>query len=571
MQYDLIIRNGTIVDGSGLPRYRADIGIVHGRIVTIGKIRARAKETLDAEGHIVSPGFIDVHTHMDAQVNWDPLGTCSSWNGITSVVMGNCGFSLAPCHEKDKHLVMRNLEHAEDLSAEAMEAGIQWSWETFPDYLDTLEHLPKGINYAAYMGHCALRTYVMGERAFVEEATADDLERMKREMRDALRAGAMGFTTSRTYNHQTPDGAPVSSRLATWDEVRQLVGVMGEMNAGIFELAGEDVFNDPDAFQDYSRRLRGLAIDTGVPVTFGTFSRRYAPNDWRPYFAMADETAADGGRMMIQVDSRSMNIMLSFETQMPYDSLPMWCDIRQLSLAEQEAALREPEIRRKLVEIAHQQDDDGGVGVGLSARTANYDYLFVLDQPIPPHRTIADLARGVGKDPVDVVIDLALEKGMKQFFYQPLSNDNQDHVLEMMRHPRSVVTFSDSGAHVSQLAGSSLQSHVLSYWVRQQQELTLEEAVRMISFVPASHWGMTGRGLLREGNIADIVVFDPHRIGPMLPEVVQDLPAGATRLKQKSSGLMATVVHGEVLLRDNEHTGAFPGKVIRGPLGRQGA
>lgn len=197
MQYDLIIQNGTIVDGSGLPRYRGDVGIVHGKIASIGKLRASAKDVLDADGHIVAPGFIDGHTHMDAQVNWDPLGTCSCWHGITSVVMGNCGFSLAPCKENDKDLVMRNLERAEDISPAAMEAGIKWTWETFPDYLDTIDRLPKGINYAAYMGHSALRTYIMGERAFSEEATYDDLERMQREVRDAIRAGAMGFTTSR--------------------------------------------------------------------------------------------------------------------------------------------------------------------------------------------------------------------------------------------------------------------------------------------------------------------------------------------------------------------------------------
>ncbi|ETX04777.1 MAG: hypothetical protein ETSY2_26885, partial [Candidatus Entotheonella gemina] len=229
MQYDLIIQNGTIVDGSGLPRYRADLGIVHGKIATIGKIRASAKEIIDAEGHIVAPGFIDGHTHMDAQVNWDPLGTCSVWHGITSVVMGNCGFSLAPCAEADNDVVMRNLERAEDISPAAMAAGIKWTWETFPEYLDTIENLPKGINYSAYLGHSALRTYVMGERAFHEQATPEDIERMKREARDSIRAGAMGFTTSRSQSHRTPQGDPVASRLANWDEVRQLVGVMGEM------------------------------------------------------------------------------------------------------------------------------------------------------------------------------------------------------------------------------------------------------------------------------------------------------------------------------------------------------
>lgn len=246
MFYDLIIRNGTVIDGSGLPRFRADVGIVQGKIATIGKIRQRAKEVLDAEGHVVAPGFIDGHTHMDAQVCGDPLGTGSCWHGITSVVMGNCGFSLAPCRERDKDLVIRNLERAEDIAPEAMEAGIHCNWEAFPEYLNTVERLPKGINYAAYIGHSALRTYIMGERTFHEAATPADLERMQHELREAIRAGAIGFTTSRTMNHQTTQGHPVASRLATWDEVRHLVGVMGDLNAGIFEIAGEDTINKPE-------------------------------------------------------------------------------------------------------------------------------------------------------------------------------------------------------------------------------------------------------------------------------------------------------------------------------------
>src|ERR1700674_5171067 len=262
MQYDIVIRNGTIVDGSGLPGYQADLGIVQGRIATIGKITGSATEVIDAEGHIVSPGFIDAHTHMDAQVFWDPIGTCSCWHGVTSVVMGNCGFSLAPCPEKDKLLVMRNLERAEDIAPEAMEAGIKWSWETFPQYLDAVERAPKGINYAAYMGHSALRTYVMGERAFSEEATSEDLSAMKRELRSALNAGAAGFTTSRSNAHLTPDGRPVASRLANWDEVKQLVGLMGEMRAGVFEIARENNDRNPEKSRDFIARLKALAIDT---------------------------------------------------------------------------------------------------------------------------------------------------------------------------------------------------------------------------------------------------------------------------------------------------------------------
>ena len=570
MQYDLLIKNGTVVDGSGLPRFQADVAIAAGKIVAIGKIRENAREIIDAEGHVVSPGFVDGHTHMDAQVFWDPLGTCSCWHGITSVVMGNCGFSLAPCSEEDKLLVMRNLERAEDISPEAMQAGIRWDWTTYPEYLDAVERLPKGINYSAYIGHSALRTYVMGERAFSEEATPDDLEAMKREVRSAIQAGAAGFTTSRTRNHQTPDGQPVASRLATWDEVRQLVGVLGELNSGVFEIAGEDTGLNPERIQDYCNRLKALAVDTGVPVTFGMFSAPKAPDYWRPFFALADETAAAGGRMFIQVHSRPISVLQSFESVTSFDKLPVWRDIRKLPLAEQEAALRNPETRHKLVQAANQPLQEGTRAVGAEARAANFKWLFpIIDRAVPPYRSVAEIAAERNQDPVETYIDLALEKGLKRFFMQPLTNTHEPSTLEMMQHPRSVITFSDSGAHVSQIMDSSLQTHLLSHWVREQEALTLEDAVRQLSFVPASHWKLAGRGLLREGWNADVVIFDPQTVEPQVPELTYDLPAGARRLKQKANGFLATIVNGEVVLRNNEHTGALPGQLLRGPLAGQ--
>ncbi len=567
MQYDLLIKNGTVVDGARLPRFQADVAIAEGKIAAIGKIRESAREVIDAEGHVVSPGFVDGHTHMDAQVFWDPLGTCSCWHGITSVVMGNCGFSLAPCCEEDKLLVMRNLERAEDISPEAMEAGIQWSWTTYPEYLDAVERLPKGINYSAYIGHSALRTYVMGERAFTEEATPDDLEAMKREVRSAIQAGAAGFTTSRTRNHQTPDGQPVASRLATWDEVRQLVGILGELNAGVFEIAGEDTGLNPERIQDYCNRLKALAVDTGVPVTFGMFSAPKAPDYWRPFFALADETADAGGRMFIQVHSRPISVLQSFESVTSFDKLPVWRDIRKLSLAEQETALRNPDIRRRLVQSANRPPQTEARPVGAEARAANFKWLFpLMDRAVPPYRSVAEIAAERNQDPVEAYIDLALEKGLKRFFMQPLTNTHEPSTLEMMQHPRSVITFSDSGAHVSQIMDSSLQTHLLSYWVREQEALTLEDAVHQLSFVPASHWKLAGRGLLREGWNADIVIFDPQTVEPQIPELTYDLPAGARRLKQKAHGFLATIVNGEVVLRNNEHTGALPGQLLRGPL-----
>jgi len=569
MRYDLVIKNGWVLDGSGLPRYRADVGVSGGRIAAIGRIREPAREVLDADGQVVTPGFVDGHTHMDAQIFWDPLGTSSCWQGVTTVVMGNCGFTLAPCAKTDRHLVMRNLERAEDIAAEAMEAGIEWRWTTFAEFLDAVESLPKGINYSGYLGHSALRTYVMGERAFEQPAGEDDLAAMERELRDALRAGAIGFTTSRSPSHETPDGRPVASRVATWDEVRRLVGVLGELNAGIFELAGEGVDRAPGdpGLRDYHTRLRDLAVETGRPVTFGLFSRREAPEVWRTYLDLLEETAAAGGRMFAQVHSRALAAVLSFKTQLPFDRLPVWRDLRALSLDEQKRRLRDPELRRRLVEAARERDRRRAIGT--EARPAVYDWIFVMDTVEGPHRSIAEVARERGTDPVEAMIDLALEKDLELFFLQPIANENQDYALELIKHPRTVVTFSDSGAHVSQLMDASLQTHLLSHWVRTKQALTLEQAIRMLTFDTATQWGFSDRGLIREGFAADLNVFDPDTVGAEMPEVVNDLPAGARRLVQRARGFSATVVNGEILLRDGKHTGALPGRLLRGPLARR--
>jgi N-acyl-D-aspartate/D-glutamate deacylase len=568
MAYDLLIKNGWVVDGSGLPRYRGDVGVRDGRIAAIGRLRESAREVIDAEGQVVAPGFVDGHTHMDAQIFWDPLGTSSCWHGITSVVMGNCGFTLAPCAKEDRHLVIRNLQRAEDIAAEAMEAGIDWRWTTFPEFLDTLDSLPKGINYSGYIGHSALRTYVMGERAFEQAASEADLAAMEGELRNALMAGAIGFTTSRSPSHETPDSRPVASRMASWDEVRRLVGAMGELNAGIFELAGEGVdrkANNPD-LPDYHCRLKALAVETGRPITFGLFTRKDAPDMWRHYVRLIEETKAAGGRMFAQVHSRALSVVLSFKTQMPFDRLPVWKELRALPLGEQQTRLRDPELRKRLVEASRERDNRRALGT--EARQVAYDWIFVMDSVDPPHRSVAEIARERNVDPVEAIIDLALERDMDRFFFHPIANENQELALELIKHPQAVVTFSDSGAHVSQLMDSSLQTYLLSHWVRAKQALTLEQAVRMLSFVPASYWGFTDRGLIREGMAADFVVFDPDTIAAELPEVVRDLPAGAKRLIQRTRGIAATVVNGETLLRDGKHTGAHPGRLLRGPLAR---
>ena len=559
MAFDLVVKDGMIVDGSGLPRYRADIGVKDGKIAEIGRINGAAKETLNAEGRVVAPGFVDGHTHMDAQIFWDPIGTSSCFQGVTSVVMGNCGFTLAPCRAEEADLVMRNLERAEDISRAAMKAGIKWRWETFPQFLDVLDALPKGINYAGYVGHCAIRTHVMGQRAFTDEASEDDLKAMIHHTQEAIAAGAHGFSTTRSVAHQTSDDKPVASRLATWAEFEALVKAMG---AGMVEVAGEPRGADGHKARAYYEGLSKLAIESGRPITFGLFSRRNNPGAWRTTFDIIERTCREGGRMFAQVHSRALNVLLSFETQLPFDKWDVWRDMRKLPLAEQKKWLLDADKRKQLVDIASKPYQGPAVN-GAEARPADWDWIFAFTDMKGPHKSMAELARMKNTHPVELMIDMALERDMKFFMIQPIANENQTEALELMKHPRSVVTFSDSGAHVSQIMDSSLQTHLLSHWVREKQAFTLEEAVKMLSCDNATQFGFHDRGLLREGLAADIVVFDADTVGARMPEVVADLPAGSKRLKQKCDGMMATIVNGQVLLRDNEPTGALPGRLLR--------
>ena len=563
MLYDLVVRNGTVVDGSGRPSFRGDVGVKDGRIVAVGRIREAAAEEVDAEGHLVAPGFIEVHSHMDAQVFWDPMGTCASWHGVTTTVMGNCGFTLAPCRESEKDFVLRSLERAEDISRDAMLAGIDWQWETYAQYLDTLDRIPKGINYAGYIGHSALRTYVMGERAFEQAATDDDIAAMRREVADALRAGALGFTTSRSPNHATSDDRPVPSRLATWDEVRALAGVLGEVGTGLFELANEQP-PTPELRQEYRGRLRDLAVSTGRPLTYIVAYASAAPDMWRDHLAFFDDAAALGARLIGQVHSREFMSVMGFPTNLPFDGLPAWRDLRARPLAEQRALLGDPEVRTRVVDEAlhgsYRQ------AIGAETRAPRYDVLRVLDSAAGPWATVAEVAERRHITPVDAMIDLSLAADFDLFFGQPFGNEDLDVVLELIRHPRTVVGVSDSGAHVSQIIDSSIPTFLLAYWVREREALTWEDAVRKLTFDPALAWGFQDRGLVQEGSVADLVVFDPDRVGPDVPYAATDLPAGAKRLKQKATGILATVVNGTVLLRDGEATGALPGLVIRNPL-----
>ena len=567
MALDLVIENGTVIDGSGGPRYRADVGVKAGRIVEIGRIRSAATERIDAEGHIVSPGFIDGHTHMDAQVAWDQLGSCSCWHGVTSVVMGNCGFALAPCQPEEREWIARCLEAVEDIPVDAMMNGIDWTWETFPEYLDQVEQLPKAINYSAFIGHSALRMYVMGQRALSEVANEDDLRKMGAAVEEALQVGAVGLSTSRATTHITPDGSPIASRIADWSEIDYLVGTLAKRNQGIFQI-GPDV-SGGEAHQTFLKRLQKVALDSGRPIMFGTVSTQQGldPYPWQEQTRYIDETVAAGGRMYGQTTTRPIIALFSLKSYLPFDNLPAWQALRDLPIDEQRRRFADPDIRSALVAAEATMKPRDGVFQGGGAATTDpkkpdYSNLFALRGVDWDDPTVEALSKHAGQHPVEVMLDLMIGNE-DQLFVQPLVNESPADVLGMLQHPRTLATFSDSGAHVCQEMGSSLQTHLLNYWVRQKQAFSLEQAVRMLTFDNASAFEFNDRGLLRPGYRADVVVFDAETIRPRLPTVETDLPGGARRLVQKADGIAATVVNGAVTFRHGASTGVYPGQLIR--------
>ena len=445
-----------------------------------------------------------------------------------------------------------------------MAAAIRWDWTSFREYMAVVDKLPKTINYAANIGHSALRTHIMGARAFEQQASRDDLGAMEHELLDALDAGAIGFTSSRSTGHKLPepDNRPVASVHASWDEMSQLVCTMGKTGRGIFELSREREVRSPDpAVRKIANdRLLDLAVKSGVPITFGIPAGSPGAMDT---LALLDNTATAGGRMFGQTHTRGISHVLSFKGRLQFDDFPEWAQVRALPEAEQRKVFSNPQERKRLVDATKKGVYRTGGG---EPRKPNYENMYVVYSAVSRNPTVAQLAAQRNVDPVEVMMDLALESDFNQLFMQfdiaTVPKDDAE-ALATLRHPRTVMTFSDSGAHVSLIMDSSIHTHLLSYWVRERNAFSLEEGVKMITLTPAIAWGFTDRGLLRQGCIADINVFDPATIAPQIPTIEHDLPAGGRRLKQKSAGIMATVIAGKVAFKHGEHTGALGGKLLR--------
>ena len=567
---DLLIKGGTVVDGSGAKRFVADVGISGGRIVSVGRVSAPARRVIDAHGLVVAPGFIDGHTHMDAQVMWDPLGTCSCYHGVTTVVMSNCGFTLAPCKPADREWYASCLSYVEDIPAAAMAAGIDWTWETFPEYLAAVERRPKALNHAMYIGHSALRMYVMGRRALTDEATDDEIRAITRLIQEALRAGAVGVSTSRTHTHMTPEGSPVASRQAAWKEVEAIFAAMAALGTGIFQI-GQELLTQK-ANLAFLERMKQLALAYKQTVMFGIVGTRQGddPVSWQTQAKIIKDVNDAGGRMFGQGTTRSINAIFSLKSYLPFDVLPEWQAVRRLPLEEQKILLRDPARRRQLVaaEARMKPKDNkiqGGGAATTDARKPDYANLFVLQGVDWNDPTVEEISRARGTHPVETIIDLSLENP-DQVYVQPVVNERPEDVLGMLTHDFTLATFSDSGAHQAQEMGSSLQTHFLHYWVNRRGAFTLEQAVRKMTHDNAQAFALPGRGLVKDGYYADLVLFEADRVRPHLPKIETDLPGGARRLVQKAEGIRATIVNGVVTLENGESTGSFPGEVIKGPL-----
>ena len=562
--YDLIIRGADICDGTGAPRVAGDIAISDGHIAALGRVSGSARRELRADGLTAAPGFIDVHTHYDCQVSWDPALTPSSWHGVTTVVMGNCGFSIAPCRPAHRELLMEMLLYVEGMPTEALRAGIRWEWETFPEYLDAVESWRPSINVAAFVGHSAVRYFVMGDAAVERDATADELARMQDVVRQAMRAGAVGFSTSESPTHFFGSGVPVPSRVAPRHEIVELSRVLGEFGRGLVEVAPlhligstSDKLADQEFYAEVARAARR-------PVTWAPLlANPFDPPGALTIIDASADAQRNGAAVHPQIGCRPLEVRISFGSAgIAVANNPIWKPILDLPKPERCARLANAAFRDEI-----RQMSAGGHFV--AALGPSWHHIFVRFSPPPEHaalidRTIAEIAAARGADEVDTLLDLALESDLGCQFGIPIMNVDEDIVGQLLRHPAGIVALSDAGAHVDTLADQGFTTTLLAHWVRELGVLCLEDAVRLVTSVPAALYGLAGRGRLQVGAAADVVLFDAARIGLERTELTHDLPSGAARLIQRPIGVEHVIVNGEVLIESGQQTSARSGRVLRG-------
>jgi len=557
MSYDLKIAGGTIVDGTGKPGFAGDIGVKDGKVVAIGKADGPAVTTIDATGRIVSPGFVDVHTHYDAQILWDRMLTISPWHGVTTTVIGNCGFGVAPTRAAHRKLILQTLEKVEGMSLDALQAGLgdDWSFETFPQYLDAVEKRGSAINVAALFGHTPLRMYVMGEESTERASTPDELTAMKRLMREAMEAGAIGFGTSVSVSHNGYAGKPVPSRQATPEEMDGLVSVMGEMKRGLMQITIGREFS--------TRHMAEVSRKHGVPVTWtALLSYLYGPGGHRKQLDLAAEQRKSGAMVIPQVSCRPLNFEFTFGEPFIFDVMKF---MNELAVAD----AKSPGARRRAYADPAWREKLRSEVTPLFQRW--WDRVVIAWAPSArelEEMPLAAAAARLGKDPVDLALDLALANDLKARFRMAVMNFDEKEVAELITDPNTIIALSDAGAHASQLCDACYSTYLLGHWVRDRKVFTVEEAVHNLTQRPAEMFGITDRGVLAHGRPADIVVFDARTVGPGPLKRVFDMPAGADRLVSEASGIDVVIVNGKLIRRDNKDVVAandrLPGRLLRG-------
>jgi N-acyl-D-aspartate/D-glutamate deacylase len=559
----LVIRNGTIVDGSGADPFEADIALAGERIAAIGPNLPAADEEIDAKGKLVTPGFVDIHTHYDAQVTWGNRLTPSSWNGVTTVLLGNCGVGFAPCRPEQRDMLVRLMEGVEDIPEVVLTEGLPWTWRSFPEFMDTLAGNRYDVDVAAQVPHAALRVFVMGQRgADRETATEADRRQMAALTAEGLRAGALGFSTSRTLNHRTLDGRPTPTLRADETELTAIAQALRDEGVGWLQIVSD--FEDQDGEFALFRRL---AAKSGRPVSLTLLQSDQRPDGWRELLARIAEANAEGLRITGQIRSRPTSVLLGFElSQNPFMGRRSYKSIAHLPFPERLAALRDPGFRARLLEEPFESGQ-------RAQRAQRWDRMFPLGDP-PNYEpaaedSIAARADREGRRPDEVAYDLLMQRDGKAILYLPVTNyadGNLDPVREMMADPNTLLGLGDGGAHVGIMCDATATSYTLTHWTRDRGRglFPLAWTVKRLTGDNAAAIGLNDRGVLRPGMKADINVIDYDRLRLDVPEMVYDLPAGGKRLIQRTEGFEATIVSGAVVYRDGEATGALPGRLVRG-------